>query len=381
MRAPVSGVCRGDGFDYASEFRPRALAALAMRYAGIGHLVSQGVECQSTRVGRCVGSGKRSRLKHDPVLYQEALEFLSVRSGGIYVDCTVGLGGHSEGILERLQGSGQLIGLDRDAESLERARIYLGQRFDNFSLYHENYKNLASVLVTLGIQTIDGCLLDLGMSSYQLDTAERGFSFLQEAPLDMRMDRSQEQTAAQLVNELPEPQLAEIFRRYGEERSARKLAAAIITQRRRARLSTTKELADLVGRVKGRSRGARLHPATQVFQALRIAVNEELSALERFLPAGVQLLQPKGRLVVIAFHSLEDRIVKQTLQKEAGKCICRRPPDLCDCPRLERIGILSRKPVIPSEREVKRNPRARSAKLRAARRLSEPDVLLSQEDQ
>ena len=321
-----------------------------------------------------------ARLRHDPVLYHEVLEFLRVRPGGVYVDCTTGLGGHSEGILKGLQGSGRLVALDRDSGSIERARTRLGEQFENFSVHHENFKNLSSVLAALEIRSIDGCLLDLGMSSFQLDSGERGFSFQLEGPLDMRMDRDQELTASQLVNELSEERLAEILWSYGEEKSARKLAAAIVVFRRRAKLRTTTELADLVERVKGRPRGSRLHPATQVFQALRIAVNQELTGLEQILTEVVQFLKPDGFLVVIAFHSLEDRIVKQTFQREAGKCICRRRPDLCDCPRLERALILTKKPVTPSSLEGQRNPRARSAKLRAVQRLTESACPSPKED-
>jgi len=324
--------------------------------------------------------GMGANLRHDPVLYHEVLEFFRVRPGGVYVDCTTGLGGHSEGILKGLRGSGRLVALDRDSGSLERARRHLGEEFENFSVHHENFKNLPSVLATLEIQSIDGCLLDLGMSSFQLDSGERGFSFQLEGPLDMRMDRDQELTASQLVNELSEERLAEIIWRYGEEKMARKLAAAIVASRRRTKLGTTTELADLVERVKGRPRGSRLHPATQVFQALRIAVNQELTGLEEILTEVVQFLKPDGCLVVIAFHSLEDRIVKRTFQREAGKCICRRRPDLCDCPRLKRVRILTKKPMTPSSPEVQRNPRSRSAKLRAVQRLTESACLSPKED-
>ena len=319
-------------------------------------------------------------LRHDPVLYQEVLEFLGVRPGGVYVDCTTGLGGHSAGILGGLQGLGHLVALDRDSGSLEQARKRLAGEFENFTVHHENFKNLPSLLATLEIQSIDGCLLDLGMSSFQLDSGERGFSFQLEGPLDMRMDRDQELTASQLVNELSEERLAEILWRYGEEKAARKLAAAIVAVRRRSKLGTTTELADLVERVKGRPRGSRLHPATQVFQALRIAVNQELSGLEQILTEVVQFLKPGGSLVVIAFHSLEDRIVKRTFQREAGRCICRRRRDFCDCPRLERVLILTKKPVTPSLPEVQRNPRARSAKLRAVQQLSESGYASPKED-
>ena len=350
------------------------------RRGGRGRTAVSVGESVTVRTGMRGALGMGARLRHDPVLYHEVLEFLRVRPGGVYVDCTTGLGGHSEGILKGLQGSGRLVALDRDSGSIERARTRLGEQFENFSVHHENFKNLSSVLAALEIRSIDGCLLDLGMSSFQLDSGERGFSFQLEGPLDMRMDRDQELTASQLVNELSEERLAEILWSYGEEKSARKLAAAIVVFRRRAKLCTTTELADLVERVKGRPRGSRLHPATQVFQALRIAVNQELTGLEQILTEVVQFLKPDGFLVVIAFHSLEDRIVKQTFQREAGKCICRRRPDLCDCPRLERVLILTKKPVTPSSLEGQRNPRARSAKLRAVQRLTESACPSPKED-
>ena len=358
----------------ADPLRRRAACIGRRRCSGQQPAAVSTGESGSARIGTSGVLGMGARLLHDPVLYHEVLELLRVRPGRVYVDCTTGLGGHSEGILERLQGSGRLIALDRDSESLQRARTRLDAQFENFSAHHENFENLPSILATLEIQSIDGCLLDLGMSSFQLDSGERGFSFQQEGPLDMRMDRDQVLTAEQLVNELPEERLADILWRYGEEKAARKLAAAIVAQRRRAKLRTTTELAGLVERVKGRPRGSRLHPATQVFQALRIAVNQELSGLEQFLTEVVQILKPGGCLVVIAFHSLEDRIVKQTFQREAGKCICRRRPELCDCPRLEQVLILTKKPVTPSASEVQRNPRARSAKLRA---VQKPAVGLS----
>ena len=350
------------------------------RRGGRGRTAVSVGESVTVRTGMRGALGMGARLRHDPVLYHEVLEFLRVRPGGVYVDCTTGLGGHSEGILKGLQGSGRLVALDRDSGSIERARTRLGEQFENFSVHHENFKNLSSVLAALEIRSIDGCLLDLGMSSFQLDSGERGFSFQLEGPLDMRMDRDQELTASQLVNELSEERLAEILWSYGEEKSARKLAAAIVVFRRRAKLRTTTELADLVERVKGRPRGSRLHPATQVFQALRIAVNQEFTGLEQILTEVVQFLKPDGFLVVIAFHSLEDRIVKQTFQREAGKCICRRRPDLCDCPRLERVLILTKKPVTPSSLEGQRNPRARSAKLRAVQRLTESACPSPKED-
>ncbi|HLV00704.1 MAG TPA: 16S rRNA (cytosine(1402)-N(4))-methyltransferase RsmH [Acidobacteriota bacterium] len=308
-------------------------------------------------------------VEHIPVLLDEAVELLNVRPGKIYVDATVGLGGHAKRILAQLQGHGQLIALDRDEEALEIARAELGGS-PLVSFYRENFKNLPLILRNIGIDKIDGCLLDLGVSTLQLLTPERGFSFQEEGPLDMRMDREQRTTAAHLVNQLPEPELVRIFKEFGEEPQARKIAAAIVARRRQAAFQTTGDLARLIEKVKGRRHG-RIHPATRVFQALRIEVNQELVGLEEFLEHTIDLLNPQGRLVIIAFHSLEDRIVKRTFQKQAGKCICFKPRDLCTCPRRAKISILTRKPLYPSEAEISRNPRARSARLRAAERTAE----------
>lgn len=308
-------------------------------------------------------------VEHIPVLLDKSVELLDVRPGRIYVDATVGLGGHSRKILESLKGQGQLIVLDRDEQALEVAREEL-EESPLISFYRENFKNLPLILRNIGVDRIDGCLLDLGVSSLQLLTPERGFSFQEEGPLDMRMDREQRTNAAQLVNQLPETELARIFKELGDEPQARKIAAAIVKRRRHAAFQTTQDLVRLVEEVKGGRRG-RIHPATRVFQALRIEVNQELEGLEEFLEHTIDLLNPGGRLVVIAFHSLEDRIVKRTFQKQAGKCTCFKPRDLCTCPRQTRVSILTRKPLYPSEKEVSQNPRARSARLRVVERTAE----------
>jgi 16S rRNA (cytosine1402-N4)-methyltransferase len=308
-------------------------------------------------------------VEHIPVLLKESIEYLAVQRDGLYVDCTVGLGGHSEAILEALAGTGRLIGLDRDREAVDLARTRLADRFRNFELYQSNFKNLPLILKHLAVPRLDGCLVDLGVSSLQLTSGVRGFSVRETGPLDMRMDQEQKTTAAQLVNELPEEKLAEIFRDFGEEPYARKIAAAIVSQRRIRRIQTTTELADLVHRVKGRRKGTRIHPATQVFQALRIEVNQELTGLEEFLGTVIEHLTPGGRLVVISFHSLEDRIVKQVFQKQAGRCVCFRPGAACVCPRVENVRPLTRKPLVPSNEESERNPRSRSAKLRAVEKI------------
>ncbi|HXK59412.1 MAG TPA: 16S rRNA (cytosine(1402)-N(4))-methyltransferase RsmH [Acidobacteriota bacterium] len=307
-------------------------------------------------------------VEHTPVLLREVVQLLNVHPGGIYVDCTVGLGGHTEAILEKLEGRGRVIGIDRDREALAEARRRLA-RFSNVELYHSNFKNLPLILTRLLVDSIDGCLADLGVSAMQLTSPERGFSFREAGPLDMRMDTEQKTSAAQLVHELTEDQLTDIFRRYGEEPAARKIAAAIVAERRVKRIQTTSELAALVERVKGRRPGSRIHPATQVFQALRIEVNQELAGLEEFLETAIERLRPSGRLVVISFHSLEDRIVKQLFQKKAGKCVCFRPAGACTCPRIEMVRILTKKPIVPSGEETAANPRSRSAKLRAVERM------------
>ncbi len=310
-------------------------------------------------------------VEHIPVLLDESLSLLNIKQGGVYADCTVGLGGHAEAILRTLRGTGFLIGLDRDEAALEVARDRLGDR-PNLRLCHENFKNLPLILKRLGVDGLDGCMADLGLSSLQLDTPERGFSFRHEAPLDMRMDVSGPTTAAQLVNGLSQERLAEIFWEYGQERASRKIAAEIVRRRAAAPIRTTKELAELVERVKGGRRGDRIHPATQVFQALRIEVNQELAGLESFLDSAIDLLKPGGRLVVISFHSLEDRAVKRVFRAAAGHCVCFRPPEMCQCPRLQRIRLLTRKPLTAERVEIEANPRARSAKLRGAEKVGSP---------
>jgi 16S rRNA (cytosine1402-N4)-methyltransferase len=308
-------------------------------------------------------------VEHAPVLLEESIEALRVQPGGTYVDCTVGLGGHAREILQRMEGHGLLIAMDRDPETLELARDRLSGLAENLSLYRENFKNLPLLLSNLGIASIDGCLVDLGVSRYQLTEPERGFSFREPGPLDMRLDRDQKTSAADLVQRLNVKELTDLFRRYGEEPEAARIARALVEERRQTRFRTTTELAEFIARVK--KRRSSLHPATLVFQALRIAVNQELEGLDRFLSRTIQCLSHGGRLVAISFHSLEDRIVKRTFQLEAGKCICFQPGDHCRCPRIKNVEILTRKPVTASPSELERNPSARSAKMRAVERVSE----------
>jgi 16S rRNA (cytosine1402-N4)-methyltransferase len=308
-------------------------------------------------------------LAHLPVMREEVLELLQCRPGGIYVDATLGLGGHAWAILEKIQPGGTLIGLDRDKESLEQAKAHLQLYSGSIRLLHENFKNLPLVLNHLGIGPIDGILVDLGVSSYQLLLPERGFSFQSEAPLDMRMDRSQRMTAAELVNDLPEEQLASIIYRHGEERFSRRIAAAIVAARERARIGRCSQLAEIVSRAVRHKGAHSIHPATRTFQALRIAVNQELEGLDEFFANALSFLAPGGRLAVISFHSLEDRIVKRSFRMLSGACVCERPRDLCTCPRQVRARILTARPRIPGDAELATNPRARSAKLRALERM------------
>ncbi len=308
---------------------------------------------------------------HIPVLLDEAIGLLRVRTGGTYVDATAGLGGHTERILESLAGTGRVIAIDRDEEALEQARDRLGAYGPTASFHRENFRNLPLLLNGLGLEGLDGCLLDLGASSLQLESAERGFSFKREGPLDMRQDRRSGTTAADLVNGLPEEELARTFRRYGDERRSRAIAREIVRQREQAPLRTTLQLAQLVIEVKSTGYRGRTHPATKVFQALRIRVNQELEGLDRFLGEVIHLLHPGGRLVVISFHSLEDRIVKTVFRKSAGRCVCFRPAELCSCPRVRKGRILTARPLVPGQRELIDNPRSRSAKLRAFEKSKE----------
>ncbi|APG25354.1 MULTISPECIES: 16S rRNA (cytosine(1402)-N(4))-methyltransferase RsmH [Syntrophotalea] len=309
-------------------------------------------------------------FQHSSVMPKEALECLAPRPGEVFVDGTVGGGGHARLILEATAPDGRLIGLDRDREALAAAGRGLATFGDRVLLRHGNFADIDRVLEELGVDVVDGILLDLGVSSFQLDTARRGFSFQTDAPLDMRMDTSGGTTAADAVNFLPPEELARIFRDYGEERHARRIARRIEKVRAEAPLLTTRELAELVrDAVPGGRVPARIHPATRVFQALRIYVNAELDSLRDGLRRAMAVLRPGGRLVVISFHSLEDRIVKQFFRAAVQTCTC--PPGLpvCVCGRKPEAVLLTRKGLRATDLEVATNPRARSAVLRAIRRL------------
>jgi 16S rRNA (cytosine1402-N4)-methyltransferase len=299
---------------------------------------------------------------HKPVLLTEVITTLQPHSGGIYIDGTVGAGGHAAATLKASAPDGQLYGLDQDESALELAGERLSDFGDRVHLLHENFDRLQQCQ----IPPADGILLDLGVSSMQFDQPERGFSFQADGPLDMRMDSSATETAADLVNHLPEGDLADVIYQYGEERQSRRIARAIVQDRPFER---TQELANLIARVvrsrKGGKRGKpKIHPATRTFQALRIAVNDELGVLERVLPQAIAQLAPGGRLAIISFHSLEDRIVKKYFQQEARDCICPPEQPVCTCRHKATIHIITKKPITPSLAEIDENPRARSAKLR-----------------
>ncbi len=309
---------------------------------------------------------------HRPVLLKETLKFLVPERGGLFVDCTVGLGGHSEAILKSSERT-RVLGLDLDKSALAYSRQRLASFGERFRAYQANFRELADVLNRAGERDPNGILVDLGVSSLQFDSPERGFSFRFDAPLDMRMDPTSGATAADLLQQLPESEIARIIFEFGEERFSRRIARRIVERREQGTpVTTTKELADLVASAVGGIKRQQIHPATRTFQALRIAVNNELEGLGSFIESAVDLLAPDGRFVGISFHSLEDRILKQELRRLSGHCQC--PPRLpvCSCGAREVVEVLTRRPVAPGAREIEENPRARSAKLRAARKLVSP---------
>jgi 16S rRNA (cytosine1402-N4)-methyltransferase len=308
------------------------------------------------------------RFSHLPVLLEETLQGLACRPGGLFVDGTLGAGGHAEAILRATAPDGRLVGCDRDAEALEVARRRLLPFGDRVALRHADSRRLPEILDEMGVGSIDGALFDLGVSSLQLDDPKRGFSFRNEGPLDMRMDRSTETTAADLLNRLTLRDLASLIARFGEEPAARRIAAAIVAQRERRPIETTTQLATIVGSA-GASRAGRVHPATRVFQALRIAVNREIDGLDGLLEKAVFRLRPGGRVAVIAFHSLEDRVVKRTFRGLARRCVCPRDLPVCACGRPDLARLVTPRPVRPKAEEIAANPRSRSARLRVVERL------------
>ena len=306
---------------------------------------------------------------HQSVLLHECIEALNIKPDGIYLDGTLGGAGHSLEIAKGLT-TGRLIGVDRDTVALEAASRRLASCLDRVTLVHDNFANLAAILVAQGLEKIDGMLFDLGVSSPQLDDGSRGFSYMADAPLDMRMNRDDRLTAYDVVNTWPREELRRILFEYGEERYAPLIAAAIERKRAEKPIETTLELVDLIrGAMPAQALREKQHPAKRSFQAIRIAVNDELGSVERMLNDAMDRLNPGGRLAVITFHSLEDRIVKNAMQQAARGCTC--PPEfpVCVCGKKPKVKILTRKPIVSGEKELNENPRARSAKLRVAEAL------------
>jgi 16S rRNA (cytosine1402-N4)-methyltransferase len=309
---------------------------------------------------------------HQPVLAEEVVKMLAPRAGSLHVDCTIGGGGHTERILEAASPDGRVLGLDADPAAIARVGQRLARFGDRVVLRQANFRELGTLAPEAGFDAVDGILLDLGLSSYQLADAERGFGFRSGGPLDMRFDTAHGEPASALLARLDEVALADLLRRYGEEPHARRIARAITDARRVAPVDTAERLAAVVEGAVPRRPGprGRIHPATRVFQALRIAVNGELEALEEVLGAALGLLRPGGRLVVLAYHSLEDRIVKRFIAAERRGCTCPPSFPVCVCGRVPRLRSIGPQPVVPSEAEVAANPRARSARLRTAERLA-----------
>lgn len=308
-------------------------------------------------------------VKHVSVLLDECIDNLAIKPDGIYVDGTLGLGGHSYEIARRLT-TGHLIGIDRDTTAIERAGARLAPFEGRVTLVHGNFSDTADILDSLGIAAVHGMLFDLGVSSPQLDEAERGFSYMNDAPLDMRMDQTAGQTAYDVVNYYPEERLNRILWDYGEERYARRISAAILSARENKPIETTFELVNIIkGALPAQALREKQHPAKRTFQAVRIAVNDELGAIAALMDTAPDKLKLGGRLCVISFHSLEDRIVKAGIAARENGCTCPREAPICTCGFVKTLKSVCRKPILPGAGEIERNPRARSAKLRVAERV------------
>ncbi|MDP6667168.1 MAG: 16S rRNA (cytosine(1402)-N(4))-methyltransferase RsmH [Dehalococcoidia bacterium] len=304
-------------------------------------------------------------LHHTPVMTPEVMQALNVQPGGRYIDATLGEGGHSKSILAAADPGGQVLGLDADPEAVSVASERLTDEGDAFLALNVNFRDIRATALRYEFVPVHGVLFDLGVSSLQLDRETRGFSFRRSDPLDMRFSFDQQVTAADIINEYAESELADLIFHLGEDRAARRIARAIVRNRP---ISTSLELAELIEKVSPR-RGSRTNPATRTFQAIRIAVNDELSSLETALEQAVSLLGQGGRLAVISYHSLEDRIVKNFIRKQASDCICPPGTPICRCDHLATVKVITRRPVVPSDSEIESNPRARSAKMRVAERI------------
>lgn len=308
-------------------------------------------------------------FKHVSVLLNECIEGLNIKENGIYVDGTLGGGGHSSEILKNLSDKGLLIGIDQDRDALKAASARL-QNYKNVKYVHNNFYNIDSILNDLGIEKIDGMLMDLGVSSYQLDTGDRGFSYMQDAPLDMRMNRDNSLSAYEVVNNYDEEELYRIIRDYGEEKFAKRIARFIVENREKKKIETTLELVEIIkAAIPAKARREGPHPAKRTFQAIRIEVNSELSILNKAIEDGVNRLNKGGRMAIITFHSLEDRIVKLKFKELATACTCPKEFPICICGGKAKVKIISRKAIEPSKEEVDENPRSRSAKLRVIERI------------
>ena len=302
-------------------------------------------------------------FKHEPVMLLECINGLNIKKDGIYVDGTLGGAGHSKEILKRLSDKGKLIGIDRDIEALNAAKENL-KEFTNVIYVHDNHDNIKSILENLKVEKVDGILLDLGVSSYQLDERNRGFSYLGENELDMRMDKSQKLTAKYVINNYKEEDLADIIYNYGEERFSRKIAKNICIERKKKEIETTKELVEIIEKSIPKKFQNNGHPAKKTFQAIRIEVNNEIKPLYDTIKSSIECLKPKGRLAVITFHSIEDRTVKKAFVDAKGKCTCPKDLPYCVCGAKSLGEIITKKPITATEEEIQRNSRSKSAKLR-----------------
>lgn len=308
-------------------------------------------------------------FKHKPVLLNECIENLNIRNNGIYVDGTLGGGGHSYHILKKLNGTGMLIGIDRDMDAIKAATKKLAE-FNNFKTVHDNHANILNILKDLNISGVDGILLDLGVSSYQLDEADRGFSYMNDAKLDMRMNRDDKLSAYEVVNKYSEEELCRIFIDYGEEKYSKSIARKICQIRANKPIETTFELVDIIkSAMPKKALNEKQHPAKRVFQAIRIEVNQELEKLKQAVVDSIMALNNEGRLAIITFHSLEDKIVKHTYEEMQGRCTCPKDFPVCVCNYKSYGRIVNKKPIVSNEEELKENSRARSAKLRIFERV------------
>lgn len=312
----------------------------------------------------------KMEFDHVPVLLNETVDNLVWKKDGIYVDGTLGGGGHSKEVLKRIGSEGRLIGIDRDSDAIEAAQNKLSQYKEKLMLAHSNFSDVKNVISKFGLEKVDGMMMDLGVSSPQLDNPERGFSYMNDAPLDMRMDKDSQLTAEYIVNNYTEEEIKSIIKDYGEERWASRIAGFIVNARERKHIKSTFELVEIIKEaIPAGARREGPHPAKRTFQALRIAVNRELDEIEHSIPEIIDILNPGGRLCIITFHSLEDRIVKDSFKKLANPCTCPADFPVCVCGKKPQVKIITRKPIIPDKDEIDNNPRSRSAKLRVAEKL------------